>query len=107
MRLMMRFTPVVGTIALLVSSAAPVAAQAADGPIDLQAHVDEFAGLAEGGVAAVIVRDGVVSTAAADIADTERDRLTVDTPLLDRGATVPMVYGLALQLVDEGPHGAR
>ena len=102
MRIMMRMMPVVGATALLAASGIPAVAQSADAPIDLQAAVDEFAGLAEGGVAAVTIRDGVVETAASGIANIEGDPMTVDTQLLVGGATVPMVVGLALQLVDEG-----
>lgn len=102
MRWMMRMTPVVSTMALLAVSAAPAAAQGTDGPFDLQASVDEFAGLAEGGVAAVTIRDGVVSTAAAGIANNEGEPMTVDTQLLVGGASVPVMSGIALQLVEEG-----
>jgi len=98
-----RLLPVMAATALLATSAFPTAAQDSDEDVvDLQTRVDEFVGLVDGGAAAVTIRDGVVSMAATGIANAEGDPMTVDTPMLVGGASVSMIYGLALQLVDEG-----
>jgi D-alanyl-D-alanine carboxypeptidase len=98
-----RLIPVLGASALLAASAVPALAQAVDDtPIDLQTRVDEFVGLVEGGAAVVTIHDGVVSTAAAGIADAAGDPMTVDTPMLVGPAAASMIYALALQLVDAG-----
>lgn len=92
-----------GALALLVTTASSAAAQGTDeAPIALQTRVDEFVGLENGGVAVVTIHDGVTESAAAGIANIEGDPMTVDTPMLVGGASISMVYGLALQLVEEG-----
>lgn len=97
-----RLIPVVGAAALLATSTVGVAAQDDVAPIDLQARVDEFVGLVTGGAAAVTIRDGVMTTASAGIANAAGDPMEVDTPMLAGGVSAPLIYALALQLVDEG-----
>lgn len=98
-----KLIPAIGSIALLASAAMPVAAQDADpSAVDLQTRVDEFVGLLNGGAAVVTIRDGVTEAAAAGIANIDGEPMTVDTPMLVGGATISMLHGLALQLVEEG-----
>jgi D-alanyl-D-alanine carboxypeptidase len=102
MRSMMRLIPVIGATALLVSSVVPAIAQSEEAELDLQARVDEYVGLMNGGMAAVTIRDGVVTTASAGIANDAGDPLTVDTPMLLGSPAAALTYVTALSLVDEG-----
>jgi len=94
--------PVVGATALLATLALPAVAQSEDTPFDLQARVDDYVGLMNGGMAVVAIHDGQVATASAGIANDAGDPLTIDTPMLLWSPASALTQALALSLVEEG-----
>ena len=69
---------------------------------DLDAIVTAALGDRDGGVTALVVRDGDVLTAAAGVTNSDGDPMAAATPLRVGSITKPFVATMVLQLVDEG-----
>ena len=61
-----------------------------------------FVGDDDGGVAALVVHDGITTTAATGVANDAGDEITPDTPFRVGSISKPFIATMVLQLVDEG-----
>ena len=69
---------------------------------DLDATLETFVGDANGGAVALVIRDGVTTTAAAGVANSAGDPMTPEAAFRVGSITKPFVATVVLQLVDEG-----
>ena len=90
-----------GSSAVSTARSDPPAASIA-GTFALDELLVEFVGGQDGGVAALIVRNGATSTAATGVANAAGDPVTPVTPFRVGSISKPFVATMILQLVDEG-----
>ena len=75
--------------------------------LELDELVADFVGDHHGGVAALIVRDDIMATAATGMANANGDEITPETPFRVGSISKPFVATMVLQLVDEDDRPGR